>query len=66
MFYKDYCATLIMKEDKTIDVKDIDLIDETYDRVDVLVEMLDKKGIINKKEYETKLNRFLDEKYSKD
>ncbi len=65
MFYKDYYATQIMAEDNTINVKDLDLIDEAYDRVDVLVEILDKKGIISKKEYETKLNQFLDEKYSK-
>ena len=55
-----------MAKDKTIDVKDLELIDEAYDRVDVLIEMLDKKGILSKKEYETKLNKFLDEKYSKD
>ncbi len=51
------------KDKEIIDVEDIDMIEEAYDRVDLLVSILEKKGILGKGEYDTKLEAFLDKKY---
>ena len=51
-----------MAKEKEYEVNDLDLIEEAYDRIDLLVKILEKKGILGKGEYETKLNDFLDGK----
>lgn len=49
-------------KEEIFDVEEYDLIDEAYDRVDVLVDLLVSKGVLKKGEYEAKLNAFLDKK----
>lgn len=53
-----------MAKDETHDVNDIEMIEEAYDRVEVLVKLLVQKGILQKGEYESKLEAFLDTKYN--
>ena len=55
-----------MTKEEVYDVEDMDLIEEAYERVDVLVKLLEKKKILNKGEYESALNDFLDNKYEKE
>lgn len=45
------------------EVQDIELVEEAYDRIDLLVSILEKKGILGKGEYEKKLGELLDKKY---
>lgn len=52
--------------EEIVDVEDMDLIEEAYDRVEVLVNLLEKKGILQKGEYDNALDNFLDKKYEKD
>lgn len=52
----------MVKED-IHEVQDIELVEEAYDRIDLLVSILEKKGILGKGEYDAKLADLLDKKY---
>ena len=54
---------MVKDKEEIHDVEDIELIEEAYDRVDVLVELLEKKGLLTKEEFEASLSKFLDKKY---
>lgn len=51
-----------MGNEKDIEVENIDLIEEVHDRIDVLIEILEKKGILTKEEYEAKYEKYQSEK----
>ncbi len=50
-----------MVEENYEDVTELDLIYESHDKVDALIELLIEKGIISQEEYETKLIEIIGE-----
>lgn len=46
-----------------IDVDDTSLVEEVHDRIDVLITMLEKKGIMTREEFDSKYDEFMDKKF---
>lgn len=46
-----------------IDMSELDLVYEAYDRTDALIELLIEKGIISEEEFEAKLEEVIERNY---
>lgn len=49
--------------EENVDLNEMDLIYEAYDRTDALLELLIEKGIITQEEYEEKLEEVIERNY---
>lgn len=52
-----------MVEENNMDVNELDLVYEAYDRTDALLELLLEKGIISEEEFEAKLEEVVERNY---
>ena len=52
----------MVKDKEYIDVEQLDMVEEVHDRIDVLLDLLEEKGIINKKQYDARLEKFYENK----
>lgn len=53
----------MVKENEDIEVSEMDLIYESHDRIDALIELLVDKGVITQPEFEKKLDKIYEENY---
>lgn len=52
-----------MADKEFIDVDNTDMVEEVHDRIDALIEVLEKKGIMTKEEFDAKFADFVKRKY---
>jgi len=48
------------KDKEYIDVEQLDMIEEVHTRLDVLLDLLEEKGVLTKAQYESRLEKFYD------
>lgn len=52
-----------MRRREEIDVDVTELVQEVHDRLDLLITLLDEKGVLAEKEYLMRMQQYLEEKY---
>jgi len=52
------------KESKDIDVDELQIIEDAHDKVDLLVSILEKKGVLGKGEFDKKYEEIVDKVYN--
>ena len=59
--YINLTTRITMAKDKEyIDVEQLDMIEEVHTRLDVLLDLLEEKGVLTKAQYESRLEKFYD------
>ena len=53
-------------EEKIIDVDAMQIVEDAHDKIDLLVSMLEKKGVLGKGEFDKRYGEFVDELYTKE
>ncbi len=51
-----------MAKDEYVDVDELEMIEEVHNRIDVLLDLLEEKGVLTKAQYEARLEKFYESK----